>query len=166
VNAVQRFGIISLLIILLSSLLFPQQYDARSIIIRSESDTVTEAAISNILQKSYSAAKKISNKTVSAKFSKLLPDSRTTKSSFKPKYYTILLQDSVQADLVFRQLQNEKNISVYRNYLYRIQSLPNDSAFSSQWNLVRTGVASLFARGIISSNLPLTKVGINQYNSN
>jgi subtilisin family serine protease len=69
--------------------------------------------------------------------------------------------DAVTADQVLRSMEASPLVDfAQRNYIYKVDQLPNDSGFTSQWNLDRIGIAQLWQNGFFNQSSPPVRVGV------
>jgi subtilisin family serine protease len=128
----------------------------------------TVADLSAELQRAIPALQKSANPPAS--FERLFPaqaqrlgkQAQTNTTGYEPDRYLIVRFGSpTDADAAFTYLSSSSSVEfVQRNYLYRIDAVPNDSAASSQWNLQRIGVVQLWNEGFFSASRPVIKVGV------
>ncbi len=78
-----------------------------------------------------------------------------------PQVLRIRFADRQTADDAVAQLQGSPYVEyVQRNYIYRLDQLPSDSAAPAQWNLQRIGIFQLWAAGLFDKPLPQVRVGV------
>lgn len=76
------------------------------------------------------------------------------------RYAVIRFSRPVNQQLIQSIALNSAVEYIHPRYLYNVYSVPNDSAYSTQWNLRRIGIAQLWESGFIHSALPSVKVGV------
>ncbi|MFA6539961.1 MAG: S8 family serine peptidase, partial [Bacteroidota bacterium] len=81
------------------------------------------------------------------------------KNSFPYSQYLLVESNSSVQDITKGLSDSDVEYIQPVNY-YHIASLPNDSAYASQWNMEMIGMKSVFVQQIIDSNLPTIKVGV------
>ncbi|NUN70877.1 MAG: S8 family serine peptidase [Bacteroidetes bacterium] len=100
-------------------------------------------------------------RSISHTFRPLRQQGRNDASSFPWQRYYLLRTSSALPDSMLRQLSSDPSItSVEPVRRYSVYSIPNDSAFTAQWNLERIGVRYLYQEGTIGPSLPSVKVAI------
>ena len=73
----------------------------------------------------------------------------------------VMFADAQSSDKALSELQQSPFVEyAQRNYIYKVDQLPNDSALSSQWNLDRIGIFELWASGFFDQPLPQVIVGV------
>ena len=73
----------------------------------------------------------------------------------------VMFTDAQTSENALSEFQENPLIEyVQRNYIYKVNQLPDDSAFSSQWNLDRIGIFELWASGFFDQPLPQVVVGV------
>ncbi|MBI2428560.1 MAG: peptidase S8 [Ignavibacteriales bacterium] len=83
------------------------------------------------------------------------------KSNFPWARYAVLrFTQSVDRQLIQSISSSSVVEYVQPSFTYKVYSIPNDSAYSSQWNLQRIGISKLYETGFINSSLPSVKVGV------
>ena len=69
--------------------------------------------------------------------------------------------DSRSPGIVIAELEKSPFVEYAQpNYLYKLDRIPNDSAFSSQWSLERIGIVQFWASGFFDQSLPVVRVGV------
>lgn len=98
-------------------------------------------------------------RTVSHSIRPLRSGSAPSTSAFPWGQYTLIRTSAALNDAALRQLSDDPAVAFIEPVRqYSVSSLPNDSAFSSQWNLVRTGIHYLYQEGTIVPSLPEVNV--------
>ena len=73
----------------------------------------------------------------------------------------VMFADGQTTDRALSELQQSQLVEyAQRNYIYKIDQVPNDSAASSQWSLSTIGVFELWASGFFDQLLPQVIVGV------
>jgi len=73
----------------------------------------------------------------------------------------VMFADAQSSDKALSELQQSPFVEyVQRNYVYKIDQLPNDSAVSSQWSLDKIGMFELWAGGFFDQPLTQVIVGV------
>ena len=73
----------------------------------------------------------------------------------------VMFEDRPSSDRALTELQLSPFVEyAQRNYIYKIDKQPNDSAASSQWNLDQIGIFELWSSGFFDQRLPKVIVGV------
>ncbi|MFA5833115.1 MAG: S8 family serine peptidase [Bacteroidota bacterium] len=91
----------------------------------------------------------------------LSPSIPSNKSSFPWQQYSIIRFSQQPSDDVIRSISSNPSVEfINPSNQYRTYTVPNDSAYHSQWNLRQIGIASLWESGLINASLPSVTVGV------
>ena len=82
-------------------------------------------------------------------------------TTFPGAHYLILssthaLSEEIRADVRTAALVDD----LIPERFLSVDGVPNDSAYASQWNLQRIGISGLFEQGAITSDLPVSVIGV------
>jgi len=73
----------------------------------------------------------------------------------------VMFADAQTSDKALSEFQQSPYVEyAQRNYIYKIDQVPNDSAAASQWSLDRIGIFELWASGFFDQLLPRVIVGV------
>lgn len=158
----QWSGFLTLFCVLLCGELFAQTILPNTYVIKFNNDIADPSQAINLFQQSLSKAKIQTNRSVAITAKRFFETNDTTRKNFQWKKYIIVKLSGLQLnDQEIQLLNSDPAIDyVHPSYIYKVYSTPNDSAYSSQWNLRRIGISSLLENGIIHSSLPSVKVGV------
>ena len=139
------------------SLAFSQTY-----VVKFKSDNIDSASMYLSVDKVLSKTKQNNNKTISFFLKPLAPQSVSVRSNFSWNKYSVIKFSQKQDEQFLQALAANSQVEyVQPSYTYKIySSTPNDSAYSSQWNLRRIGISSLWENEFINSSLPVAEVGV------
>jgi subtilisin family serine protease len=137
-------------------MLFSQSY-----IIKFRSEPADTSEISSAISRFLKNPAQRTEKSVSFSLQPLSSMNRSSVTKFPWDQYVVLKSSGeIQRHLIDQISQNARIEYIHPVYHYSIDSQPNDSAYSSQWNLSRIGIKNLYSSGIISSSLPSVIVGV------
>jgi subtilisin family serine protease len=136
--------------------LFSQSY-----IIKFRSEPADTSEISSAISRFFKNPAQRLEKSVSYSLLPLSSMNRSSVTKFPWDQYVVLKSSGeIQGHLIDQISQNARIEYIHPVHQYSIDSQPNDSAYSSQWNLARIGIKNLISSGIISSLLPSILVGV------
>ena len=138
------------------SLLFSQTY-----IVKFKTEKIDSALLFSIVHETLRKTKISNAQAATFSLRPLIPQSVSLKSEFSWNKYSRIKFSQKQSEQFLQVLTANPFVEyIQPNYTYKVYSSPNDSAFSSQWNLRRIGISSLWESGVINSTLPVVKVGV------
>ncbi len=87
---------------------------------------------------------------------------RQSKNRFPfEKYFVVDIDSSILQKEILDSVRSDPEVEyIQPSVNYQVYSIPNDSAYSFQWNLRRIGLDALFRQGLDLNTLPPTKVGV------
>ncbi|MEW5799708.1 MAG: S8 family serine peptidase [Bacteroidota bacterium] len=132
---------------------FPQTYVVK-FKFEAEDSTEIYSRLTSSLPKG-----KLSSALSSAVSIRTLPGNPKTKFPWS-RYALIRFSNSADRQLIQSISANPAVEYIQPSSNYKVYSTPNDSAYSSQWNLRRIGIANLYETGFINASLPSVKVGV------
>lgn len=135
---------------------FPQSY-----VIKFRTDVADTSYLRTTLT-DYSKSLNLQQNSIRQYAVKTLASGTATRSSAFPwKKYVLLSVDEGADNKVLEEIKRNPDIEyVQQTQRYSVNSVPNDSAYSSQWNLRRIGVTRLYADGSITSSMHPVIVGV------
>ena len=151
-----RWRIVGNIFLFTLNILFAQTY-----IVKFKSDAADTILLNMLVKQSFTAAKVTPAQPVTFSVSSF-PQKNISRTSFFPWRRYAVVRTNVALNAAAVQLL-EKNPAiefVQTSRIYKVYSIPNDSAFSSQWNLQRIGVTALLNDGTISPALTNVIVGV------
>lgn len=132
---------------------------AQTYIVKFSSQSPDTARFSERFRSISSSGAFRASRTVSHTLRSFRHDIPRSTSSFPWDQYAVLRVSVPLSDNALQQLASDPSISsIEPQRQYSVYSTPNDSAFSSQWNLRRIGVDQLYRDGTIGPSLPSVKV--------
>ena len=138
------------------NLVFSQTY-----IVKFKSDKIDSASIYSTVNDALRKTKISNAQLASFSLRPLTSQSVSLRSKFSWNKYSLIKFSQKQSEQFLQALTANPSVEyIQPNYTYKVYSSPNDSAFSSQWNLRRIGISSLWESGVINSTLPVVKVGV------
>ncbi len=151
-----RWNLALNIVLLGINIAFSQTY-----IVKFKSDRLDSALMFSSLNETLKKIKTANNQPSSFSIQPLNSNGVPTKSKFPWKRFSIIKFSQQQSEQFITSLSNNSLVEyIQPNYTYKVYSVPNDSAYPSQWNLRRIGISSLFESGVIHSSLPMVKVGV------
>ncbi|MHB1049806.1 MAG: S8 family serine peptidase [Bacteroidota bacterium] len=136
--------------------IFPQSY-----IIKFKSESADTVAVRSTLNDYSKKTGQQQNSLRRYTLTGLSSGSASFTSKFPWEKYVILrANDGIDPQLT-EAIQMHPDVEYLQTVqTYRVYAQPNDSAYSSQWNLGRIGITRLYTSGVISSSLPPVIVGV------
>jgi subtilisin family serine protease len=152
-----------ILSVLLTGEVFSQSVVPNTYVVKFRQSGTGYAALFQQIKKNFSSTPQVQSLSaaVQPSIQHFYNERPSSSAEFTERYAIVHLEKFVNKDSVLQSLKSDSSVeSVQPSYIYKINSLPNDSAFFSQWNLNRIGITSLLAKGIINSSLPEVNVGV------
>ncbi|MGA9407465.1 MAG: S8 family serine peptidase [Bacteroidota bacterium] len=171
-KGVRGFLTIALGTFLFSTFLRSQNFVPNELIVKFRSDAPDSVLNQIFLKKDLSAVasqnytqsiRKISTIAAAKKSLPLSVGAQSSTSTLlNPTHIArVMFADGQTTDKALGDLQGSPFVEyAQRNYIYKIDQLPNDSAVSSQWNLDQIGIFDLWAGGFFDQPLPQVIVGV------
>ncbi|MGA7162269.1 MAG: S8 family serine peptidase, partial [Bacteroidota bacterium] len=171
-KGVRGFLAIVLGTLLLSNFLQSQNFVPNELIVKFRNNAPDSVFNQIFLQKNFSAVasqnythsiKKISTIGPAKKSAPLgVSGQSSTASIFNPSHIArVMFADGPTSEKALAELQGSPFVEyAQRNYIYKIDQMPNDSAASSQWNLEQIGIFELWVSGFFDQPLPQVTVGV------
>ncbi len=151
-----RWVILLHMILIIPGILRSQTYVIKFVDSRHGTGTVQ-----SILQESVANSKNPADASLQFTVLPLVHLENGTNSQFPWEQYVIVRFSDRPGEQLLQQLSSNGLIEyVQESLTYRVQSIPNDSAFSSQWNLRKIGVTALWNSNMISQSIPKAIVGV------
>ena len=147
---------VNILLFVCINVLFGQTY-----IVKFREDAGDPSALKEFLEQNLRSTKSLAGQVNSFSIQPLFSRSITTKTSFPWERYALVRFSQAQSEQLIRTITSLSSVEYFQqSYTYRTYSIPNDSAYKSQWNLRRIGISSLYQNGTINPLLPSVKVGV------
>ncbi|MDP1676435.1 MAG: S8 family serine peptidase [Bacteroidota bacterium] len=139
---------------------FPLAF-SQTYIVKFKTDKIDSVTIYSTINTTLKKAKTVNSQLSSFSFRSLGRKATSFNSTFPWKQFSVIKFPQKQNDQILQLLSADSLIEyIQPSYTYKVYSIPNDSAYSSQWNLRRIGIASLRESEAINSSLPNVKVGV------
>ncbi len=151
-----RWSVLGNIFLFASSVVFSQTY-----IIKFNTDGVDSTSVYSLVQQSLTNIKSQTNQAIAFSVKPFTQKSVSFKSNFPWQKYSVVRFSQKQSEQFLQSLASNSSVEyIQPSYTYKVYSIPNDSAYSSQWNLRRIGISSLWENGTINSLLPTVKIGV------
>ncbi|MFA6457104.1 MAG: S8 family peptidase, partial [Bacteroidota bacterium] len=153
-----RWGAFVHTILLLASVLHSQTY-----ILKFSTDGVDSTTVRSLVSNALLAANPKLAPDLQSQFSirRLSTPQAIFRSAFPWHQYAVIRFSQRQSVQFLRFISQDPSIDyVQESHTLTIDGVPNDSAYNSQWNLRRIGIASLWENGTINASLPKVKIGV------
>ncbi len=138
------------------SVIFPQTY-----VLKVKEGSADSSVIHPILRQSTSAVRSARTAPPSFSSQPFSASGRTGTTSFPWHRYAIVRFSQEIPEAVVRSVMNQAAVEYFQPVVrYSVRSIPNDSAFGSQWNLQQIGITSLWNSGAIDLTLPPSVIGV------
>jgi len=134
---------------------------SQTYIVKFRSDKVDSVLLYSSINESLKKIRTANNQPSSFSVHPLYSNVAPSKSKFPWKQFSVIKFSQRQSEQFIQSLTSNSFVDyIQPSYTYKVYSVPNDSAYSSQWNLRRIGISSLQESGVINSALPIAKVGV------
>jgi len=156
--------------IFLRSPAFSQKYVPNELIVKFSSNAPDSVLNQVFLNRDFSAVasqtysqsvRKVSSIGAAKRSSPQKVGVRSPSSLSQAHLARVMFSDAASTDKALSEFQQSPFIDyAQRNYIYKIDQFPNDSAFSGQWDLDQIGIFELWASGFFDQPLPQVIVGV------
>jgi subtilisin family serine protease len=134
---------------------------AQTYIIKFRSADADTASVQTLFQNSADTRSAKAIQSLGLTVTPLAAQRRSVTSTFPWQQYAVIRAlNDIPKSIITSIATNPAVEYIQQSAVYSVYSSPNDSAFNSQWNLHRTGVASLWKNGTIDRSLPAVRVGV------
>lgn len=151
-----RWNVFGNTILFVINLAFAQTYILKAKITQPDS-----SLFSTLIKNTLGQSKVQTDQAISISFQPLIPERNVTSGQFQWNLYARIITSQALSPQIIQSLNSHPSIEFFSpSRIYSVYSVPNDSAFGSQWNLQRTGVSALWTNGKVYNQLPSVIVGI------
>ena len=134
---------------------------SQTYIVKFKACAADSAAVSSLLRQSFPKKQSLVNAVPSFSIKQLSIAHLSGKSKFPwEQYATVNFKNPLDQQTIQAIGSNPSVEYMQPIYNYHVYAVPDDSAYSSQWNLNRIGINHLYESGIINPALPDVIVGI------
>lgn len=151
-----RWSFVVNILLVTVNILYGQTY-----IVKLKEAASDSSAVRSFIQKSLDKTKSRIVRPITFTIAPLAPYSTLTKTSFPWHQYYVIRFSQAQSPQLIESIAALSTVEYFHpSYTYRTYSVPNDSAYLSQWNLRRIGISSLWLDGTFNTSMPEVKVGV------